>query len=38
MANPPRAKFKDEDTGEVYYGEVIDDEPIDIDIDEILKD
>lgn len=38
MANPPRAKFKDEDTGEVFYGEVIDDEPIDIDIDEILKD
>lgn len=38
MANPPRAKFKDEDTGEVLYGEVIDDEPIDIDIDEIIKD
>lgn len=33
MANPPRVKAKDEDTGEVFYGEVVDDK---IDLDEML--
>lgn len=40
MANPSKAKCKDNDTGEVIYGEIVDDKPEDlgINLDEILKD